>query len=249
MTFSESRWLFFVSFTIFITRIPKYKADMRQMRTTYVCENDIMKLSCEKSKVLEIHAADYGWREKSICSKGQQSDTCKLVDKTDTVKARCDKKPRCSITALNSIFGDPCPALNYLNVMYVCVNQEQTLSAPDTTATETVSVKIATTTRTNATTNTTATNKSTITTQSTWMNLSTNANITQPLSTWEPTHNTQMHSGQKDLRTQRQTERSIPVFDPSKTVMLSGSTNTPMTFSGSGFLPWVFVLSSIPVWL
>jgi len=81
-----------------------------------------MHLQCGPSNVLEIHGADYGGDAAFICGNGQGSDqACSLVDKTQTVKLRCDNKPICTIVALSSIFGEICPGLiKYLNVMYAC---------------------------------------------------------------------------------------------------------------------------------
>jgi len=81
-----------------------------------------MHLQCGPPNILEIHGADYGGDAAFICGNGQGSDeACALIDKTQTVKSRCDNKQMCTIVALSSIFGDPCPGLNkYLNVMYAC---------------------------------------------------------------------------------------------------------------------------------
>ncbi len=87
-----------------------------------------MHLVCKPSTVLEIQAADFGGSAAIICGNSEESyQLCKLMDKTDTVKSRCDGKPQCYISALRSIFGNPCLGLNklartsiYLNVIYAC---------------------------------------------------------------------------------------------------------------------------------
>ena len=98
--------------------------DIRLTRSEYACQDYVMKLRCKNSEVLNIKGADFGREEDSICksSRDHQSDeTCSLVDKTNTVKTRCDGQPVCFILASTDIFGNPCPGLkNYLNVMYVC---------------------------------------------------------------------------------------------------------------------------------
>lgn len=96
--------------------------DIRMMRSVYACQSKTIKLKCERPKVLEIGAADYGRGEDSICKKDRKSDeACKLVDKTDTVKSLCNNRRRCKMKVSSSIFGDPCAGLNpYLNIMYVC---------------------------------------------------------------------------------------------------------------------------------
>ncbi|XP_068754841.1 uncharacterized protein [Montipora capricornis] len=139
MTFSEWLLLFFISVIPTFTGIGAYKIDIRMMRTGYVCENDVIKLRCDKFKVLKIHGADYGRGEDSVCRKDQRSNyTCTLVDKTHSVKSRCDNKRKCTIKALSSIFGDPCPGFNkYLNIIYVCVKRRHTVTPDTTTATKT----------------------------------------------------------------------------------------------------------------
>lgn len=96
--------------------------DIRMMRSVYACQNKTIKLKCERPKVLEIAAADYGRGEDSICEKDRKSDeACKLVDTTEAVKSLCNKKRRCKMKVSSSTFGDPCAGLNpYLNILYVC---------------------------------------------------------------------------------------------------------------------------------
>lgn len=87
-----------------------------------------MHLVCSPATVLEIHAADFGGSKAVICGNSEDSyQSCQLMDKTDTVKTRCDGKRQCYITALRAIFGDPCEGLDtqahtsiYLNVIYAC---------------------------------------------------------------------------------------------------------------------------------
>ena len=96
--------------------------DMRDTRTKYVCENDVMHLSCTSPKVLKIHGADYGGSEVSVCGEGKASNVpCKVIDRTDKIKFVCDNKSSCSLVAMTRIFGDPCPSSSkYLNVIYAC---------------------------------------------------------------------------------------------------------------------------------
>ena len=95
---------------------------MKKIRTKFVCENDVMHLSCTSPKVLEIHGADYGGSAVSVCGEGKASNvSCKVIDRTSKIKSVCDKKSSCSLVAMTRIFGDPCPSPSkYLNVMYAC---------------------------------------------------------------------------------------------------------------------------------
>lgn len=80
-----------------------------------------MHLDCKSPDVLEIHRAEYG-AAADICQNGPElNQSCTVVDRTQTVKSRCDNQPLCSIVAWSCIFGDPCPGLHkYLNVIYAC---------------------------------------------------------------------------------------------------------------------------------
>lgn len=96
---------------------------MRRIRTKYVCENDVMHLSCKSPTVLEIYGADYGGSAASVCGgEGEGSNvSCKIIDRTEKIKSACDNKSSCSLLAMTHIFGDPCPSSSkYLNVMYAC---------------------------------------------------------------------------------------------------------------------------------
>lgn len=103
-------------------------SDPRLVHSKYVCERDVMHLVCSRSTVLEIQAADFGESAALICGKNEESNQlCRLSEKTGIVKTRCDGKPQCYISALRSIFGDPCLGFDkqtdtsiYLNVMYAC---------------------------------------------------------------------------------------------------------------------------------
>jgi len=87
-----------------------------------------MHLVCSPPTVLEIQAADFGESAALICGKSQESNQlCRLLEKTGIVKTRCDDKPQCYISALRSIFGDPCLGSSkqtdtsiYLNVIFAC---------------------------------------------------------------------------------------------------------------------------------
>ena len=109
-----------ISYNVVI--ISRLFADVRMIRTDYVCEDDVMHLDCEPPNVLEIHGADYGGAAAFICGNGQGSNqTCSVLDRTQKVGSACNDKTSCSLAAMTPIFGDPCPGLNkYLNVMYAC---------------------------------------------------------------------------------------------------------------------------------
>ncbi|KAM7434201.1 the G-protein coupled receptor 2 [Porites harrisoni] len=116
------RWIILITTAFTITGVLAFGANMRNIRSKYVCENDVMHLSCTSPKVLKIHGADYGGSEVSVCGEGKASNvSCKVIDRTGKIKFVCDNKSSCSLVAMTRIFGDPCPSSSkYLNVIYAC---------------------------------------------------------------------------------------------------------------------------------
>uniref|UniRef100_A0A8C6SHJ5 SUEL-type lectin domain-containing protein n=1 Tax=Neogobius melanostomus TaxID=47308 RepID=A0A8C6SHJ5_9GOBI len=95
---------------------------------TVSCEGQTADLSCDSGKVIRIHRADYGRSDRTTCSQGRPSEqlqnmncTYFQITKCKTSKLRCNGKSRCSVTASNSVFGDPCGGTyKYLQVSYTC---------------------------------------------------------------------------------------------------------------------------------
>uniref|UniRef100_A0A8C6SG40 SUEL-type lectin domain-containing protein n=1 Tax=Neogobius melanostomus TaxID=47308 RepID=A0A8C6SG40_9GOBI len=77
-------------------------------------------------KVIRIHRADYGRADRTICSQGRPSEqvqnvNCAASTANDLVAQMCDGKSHCSVSASNSVFGDPCyGTYKYLQVSYSC---------------------------------------------------------------------------------------------------------------------------------
>uniref|UniRef100_A0A8C6SH01 SUEL-type lectin domain-containing protein n=1 Tax=Neogobius melanostomus TaxID=47308 RepID=A0A8C6SH01_9GOBI len=72
-------------------------------------------------KVIRIHRADYGRADRTICSQGRPSEqvqnvNCAASTANDLVAQMCDGKSHCSVSASNSVFGDPC----YGTYKYLC---------------------------------------------------------------------------------------------------------------------------------
>uniref|UniRef100_A0A8C6SIJ7 SUEL-type lectin domain-containing protein n=1 Tax=Neogobius melanostomus TaxID=47308 RepID=A0A8C6SIJ7_9GOBI len=80
-------------------------------------------------KVIRIHRADYGRADRTICSQGRPSEqvqnvNCAASTANDLVAQMCDGKSHCSVSASNSVFGDPCyGTYKYLQVSYSCESQ------------------------------------------------------------------------------------------------------------------------------
>jgi len=194
-----------------------------------------MHLVCSRSTVLEIQAADFGESAALICGKNEESNQlCRLSEKTGIVKTRCDGKPQCYISALRSIFGDPCLGLDkqtdtsiYLNVMYACVKATNSGKSTEITPTQpSTSVSIA---GDNATIST---------------SFNTTVNTTQQVST-TPTKKTvpKVRSEEDGPNTQKK----IPVFDPAKSVDLDAISGTAsgMSSPAVGFLIWFCIVGVI----
>ncbi|CAI5648622.1 unnamed protein product [Oreochromis niloticus] len=93
---------------------------------TVTCEGSQINLQCGKGQVLVIHRADYGRRDKITCSAGRpasqlQLETCSSPGSKNIVANSCNGKNSCTISASNSVFGDPCVGTyKYLGVVYAC---------------------------------------------------------------------------------------------------------------------------------
>uniref|UniRef100_A0A8C6SDK1 SUEL-type lectin domain-containing protein n=1 Tax=Neogobius melanostomus TaxID=47308 RepID=A0A8C6SDK1_9GOBI len=93
---------------------------------TVSCEGQTADLSCDSGKVIRIHRADYGRSDRTTCSQGRPSEqlqnmNCAASTTNDHVAKMCNGKSRCSVTASNSVFGDPCGGTyKYLQVSYTC---------------------------------------------------------------------------------------------------------------------------------
>uniref|UniRef100_A0A8C6WGW4 SUEL-type lectin domain-containing protein n=1 Tax=Neogobius melanostomus TaxID=47308 RepID=A0A8C6WGW4_9GOBI len=93
---------------------------------TVFCEGQTADLSCDSGKVIRIHRADYGRSDRTTCSQGRPSEqlqnvNCAASTTNDHVAQMCNGKSHCSVTASNSVFGDPCGGTyKYLQVSYSC---------------------------------------------------------------------------------------------------------------------------------
>uniref|UniRef100_A0A3P9DMZ1 SUEL-type lectin domain-containing protein n=1 Tax=Maylandia zebra TaxID=106582 RepID=A0A3P9DMZ1_9CICH len=101
------------------------------------CEGFQANLQCE-GQVLVIHGANYGRRDKTTCSAGRPASQLQVVQcssqtSTNVVAESCNGKNSCTISASNSVFGDPCVGTyKYLEVDYTC--QFQTVTCEESEA-------------------------------------------------------------------------------------------------------------------
>ncbi|KAM8753789.1 rhamnose-binding lectin-like [Acanthopagrus schlegelii] len=96
------------------------------------CEHSVAHLHCDEGQVIFVYGADYGRRDMTTCSfkrPESQIENVHCSHHTSKVADSCNGKNSCTITASNSVFGDPCGGTyKYLEVAYVC---EYPLVAPD----------------------------------------------------------------------------------------------------------------------
>ncbi|XP_068454261.1 L-rhamnose-binding lectin CSL1-like [Clinocottus analis] len=93
------------------------------------CENSLAHLQCDEGQVIFVYGADYGRRDQTTCTFSQRASAIKNVacsNPTSKVADSCNGKNSCTISASNSVFGDPCAGTyKYLEVAYGCECPEQ----------------------------------------------------------------------------------------------------------------------------
>ncbi|XP_029362504.1 L-rhamnose-binding lectin SML-like [Echeneis naucrates] len=88
------------------------------------CENSVADLFCAEGQVIYVYGAEYGRRDQTTCiyqQPSRQIEDVECLNPTDKVAESCNGKNRCTISARNSVFGDPCVGTyKYLDISYVC---------------------------------------------------------------------------------------------------------------------------------
>nr|XP_022344063.1 L-rhamnose-binding lectin CSL3-like [Crassostrea virginica] len=90
--------------------------------TDRACEGGTLYLSCPRGQSINVTYANYGRTNPFSCSSGgPQSTNCYSPYALQTVRRTCQGQNQCSISASDSLFGDPCPqTYKYLEVDYEC---------------------------------------------------------------------------------------------------------------------------------
>ena len=84
-----------------------------------------MELKCKQNNVISVISANYGRINSGTCTNGHSRDianhNCRSSNALQIVNRYCNGQKSCSISATNSVFGDPCPGTyKYLEVKYEC---------------------------------------------------------------------------------------------------------------------------------
>ncbi|KAL6119983.1 adgrl2 [Pungitius sinensis] len=88
------------------------------------CEGSLANLRCDPGLELFVYGADYGRRDKTTCTyrrPASQVENVLCSAPSSKVAESCNGKNSCTISATNSVFGDPCGGTyKYLEVAYIC---------------------------------------------------------------------------------------------------------------------------------
>ncbi|KAM9840082.1 L-rhamnose-binding lectin SML-like [Aulostomus maculatus] len=88
------------------------------------CERSEVQLQCDVGQVIFVNGADYGRLDKTTCiyrRPARELENTHCSNPTNLVAERCNGKNSCTVSALNSVFGDPCAGTyKYLQVAYIC---------------------------------------------------------------------------------------------------------------------------------
>uniref|UniRef100_A0A8C3A7U6 SUEL-type lectin domain-containing protein n=1 Tax=Cyclopterus lumpus TaxID=8103 RepID=A0A8C3A7U6_CYCLU len=88
------------------------------------CEHSLATLQCDIGQVIFVYGADFGRRDQTTCIYKRPASQIQNVScsrPTGKVADSCNGKNNCTISASNSVFGDPCVGTyKYLEVAYTC---------------------------------------------------------------------------------------------------------------------------------
>ncbi|XP_065117889.1 L-rhamnose-binding lectin CSL3-like [Paramisgurnus dabryanus] len=89
------------------------------------CEGDTFSLNCD-NRHIKVLSANYGRTNRAACSGGIPANQlsnirCTRSSSLSVLTNQCDGEHTCSLSASNTVFGDPCPGTyKYLAVTYIC---------------------------------------------------------------------------------------------------------------------------------
>eukprot|EP00058_Branchiostoma_floridae_P006908 XP_002592396.1 hypothetical protein BRAFLDRAFT_67261 [Branchiostoma floridae] len=99
-----------------------------------VCENQRLSISCPAGQQINIVSALYGRTTGAFCPSGPiRTTNCRSSTSLTRVRTSCQGKPTCSVSASNSVFGDPCVGTHkYLEVSSTCIPSKRMVEARET---------------------------------------------------------------------------------------------------------------------
>ncbi|XP_033741868.1 zonadhesin-like [Pecten maximus] len=98
-----------------------------QERRVEVCEGKSSEFGCKDGGLINVVKALYGRLNRQQCNRhtALYNTNCRSSVSLEKVKAGCQDKSHCVLTASNGVFGDPCRGTyKYLEVTYKCVQPE-----------------------------------------------------------------------------------------------------------------------------
>ncbi|XP_035671504.1 uncharacterized protein LOC118412625 isoform X7 [Branchiostoma floridae] len=102
--------------------------------TRRVCENQRLSISCPAGQQINIVSALYGRTTRAVCPSGPiRTTNCRSSTSLARVRTSCQGKSTCSVSASNSVFGDPCVGTHkYLEVSSTCIPSKRMVEARET---------------------------------------------------------------------------------------------------------------------
>ncbi|XP_037043163.1 L-rhamnose-binding lectin CSL3-like [Bradysia coprophila] len=93
-------------------------------KQTIACEWTTLNIGCPAGYIIDVLRVTYGRMSGTICADSGRvrNQFCQARNGYEIVDLYCSYQQQCSIPALNSVFGDPCPDTSkYLDVQYQCL--------------------------------------------------------------------------------------------------------------------------------
>uniref|UniRef100_H2ZPP7 SUEL-type lectin domain-containing protein n=1 Tax=Ciona savignyi TaxID=51511 RepID=H2ZPP7_CIOSA len=89
-----------------------------------ICEGQTISIECPVGYAINIQKASYGRTDTSTCPHTSiQTSNCAAGGSHAIINDVCHGQQSCSLSANNSVFGDPCyGTYKYVNVKYECTN-------------------------------------------------------------------------------------------------------------------------------
>ncbi|XP_056321354.1 L-rhamnose-binding lectin CSL1 isoform X1 [Danio aesculapii] len=93
-------------------------------KISVTCEGGQSTLTCGGRTKIKIIAANYGRTDETTCPTRHrhQNNDCRSPNSLAIVSDRCEGRNKCTISASNDVFSDPCvKTRKYLWIVYYCV--------------------------------------------------------------------------------------------------------------------------------